>query len=209
MTTDSQQHSRSGDRLPCGALADEVLTQVADGRGARRTAHQAQCPHCQAALAEHERLWAPVRDLEHEPVRVPEGPLQRALGHVRASAHDPTYGVLTGDQGQTRVAARVVVVTARETAETVGGVRVALTGLAAEPSWGERDRPVQVGLAGQSTAIVVTVAATYGQDLHALGRRIRSTVAERVRTVTGLEPVAIRVVIEDVFMARGGDGLAS
>ncbi len=54
-------------------------------------------------------------------------------------------------------------------------------------------------VAGRSTAIEVTLAADYGTDLVALGEQIRAEVTDRVRDLTGLEPVVVTVRIEDVF----------
>ncbi len=54
-------------------------------------------------------------------------------------------------------------------------------------------------MSGRSTAVEVTLAADYGTDLVALGGRIRTEVANRVRDLTGLEPVAVTVHIDDVF----------
>ena len=48
--------------LPCGAEIDPLLEQVADGRAADRDAHQRDCVHCQAAIAEFTALWAPVAE---------------------------------------------------------------------------------------------------------------------------------------------------
>lgn len=203
MTTGPDSRYHFDEWLPCGAAVDEVLAQVADGHAARRSNHQAECPHCQAALAEYDRLWSPVREVADAPVSPPESPLQAALSHIRGTPYDPTCGVLAGDQGQTRIAARVVVVIARETAQDVPGVRVALSRLrlsGAAPV--VHENPVRVGLAGQSAAIVLTVAATYGTDLHELAERIRTAVAGQVRAATGLEPVAITIAVEDVFAAR-------
>ncbi|MEV0051033.1 Asp23/Gls24 family envelope stress response protein [Saccharopolyspora shandongensis] len=209
MTTGPDSGYRFDEGLPCGAAVDDVFAQVADGHAARRSTHQAGCPHCQAALAEYDRLWSPVREVADAAVHPPDSPLQAALSHIRGTVHNPTYGVLTSDDGQTRIAARVVVVIAREAAQNVPGVRVALSRLrlpGGDPV--ERENPVRVGLAGQSAAIVLTVAATYGTDLHELAERIRSAVAEQVRAATGLEPVAITIAIEDVFAARTDISLA-
>jgi uncharacterized alkaline shock family protein YloU len=132
--------------------------------------------------------------------------------------------VLPGSTGSTRIAARVVVVTARRSAQEVAGVRVALSKLAsddlganpepetdddpasaaqvARPALGRADEHaprVVAGVAGESTAIEITLAADYGTDLAALGERIRQRVRERVRAVTGLEPAVVTVHIDDVF----------
>jgi hypothetical protein len=67
------------DRLPCGAPVGRLIEQVADGRGGDPTPHQQSCLHCQAALAEYDRLWAPVHQLAAEPVPVPDGLLEQVL----------------------------------------------------------------------------------------------------------------------------------
>jgi hypothetical protein len=71
--------------LPCGADLGALVAQVAD-RVPGDLAHQAGCPHCQAALAQLERLWALVGHLAAERVEAPEridavvlGRIQRAI----------------------------------------------------------------------------------------------------------------------------------
>ena len=216
----------SGDRLLCGARVDELLDQVSAGRDSEYDAHQAGCTHCQAALAEYARLWAPVREVAATEVRAPDSFLESALARIRGVAADPEYGTVTGPHGTTRISARVVVVAARETAQDIAGVRVALSKLAtagitpihddlhagpaapaAVPVRGRDGRDaaqdegprVVAGVAGRSTAIEVTLAADYGVDLVELGARIRAEVATRVRHLTGLEPVTVTVRIDDVF----------
>lgn len=216
------------DRLLCGARVDELLDQVAADRAAEPDDHQAGCPHCLAALGEYARLWAPVRETAATQVRAPESFLENALARIRGAVADPGYAVLTGPTGVTRIAARVVVVTARETAQDIAGVRVALSKLvsagvtaedgasgtrlavpvpdrAPEPDPARDDGPrddgprVSAGVAGRSTAIEVTLAADYGVDLHELGARIRAEIIDRVRRLTGLEPVSVTVHIDDIF----------
>ena len=83
-----------GDRLVCGASSDDLLTQVAEGRGAERDAHQRDCVHCQAALGEYGRLWGPMRELADVPVHAPADLLSATLGELRAR---------TAPEGQGRV----------------------------------------------------------------------------------------------------------
>jgi uncharacterized alkaline shock family protein YloU len=183
--------------LACGADADELLAQVAEGRASEHSPHQRHCPHCQAALAEYDRLWPPVREMAAAKVRAPEAIVENALRRIRGAAEDPSYGLLVGGGGTIRIAARVVVVSARETAARVPGVRVALS---RTPAAGSSAGPqVDSGVAGESAAIELTLAADYGEDLHALGQRIRVEVSEQVRALTGLDPVGITVVFDDVF----------
>jgi hypothetical protein len=99
----------------------------------------------------------------------------------------------------------VVVALARHLASRVPGVRVALSRLVAlgggpETSLVAGPGPeVVAGVAGGSTVVAITLAADYGQDLVALGARIRTVVADGIRASTGLEPVAVIVHVDDVF----------
>ena len=203
--TDPQDtaHLDSGERLPCGADIDALLEQVSAGRGDRRDAHQAECPHCTAALAEYYRLWAPVRRTAYTEVRAPDSVLAEALRRLRDVVSDPDYGSIVGPEGITRISGRVVVITARETAQTIEGVRVALstltTGTPTTAAPSEEAVRVVAGVAGHSTAVEVTLAADYRTDLVALGERIRAEVETRVRELTGLDPVAVTVHIDDVL----------
>jgi len=199
-----------GERLPCRTLVEDVVAQVASGHATDLDAHQRQCLHCRAALAEYDRLWAPVRELAAEKVTVPESIVEKALRQIRDAVEHIDYGVLGSAQGSTRISARVVVVAARETAHSVPGVRVALSrhlvaGSAEPPAdAGSREgsadgTDVAAGVAGRSTAIEITLAADYGIDLHRLGDRVRSEVIARVRALTDLDPVHVTVIIDDVF----------
>lgn len=186
----------SADQLPCGADIDDIVNQVADGDAADRTPHQAGCPHCQAALAEYDRAFAPVRELTAQPVQVPDAVLEEVLRRLRGSLSDPAYAVLPGPQGVTRIAGHIVALTARTATEQVPGVHVALA--RSEPATGPGTE-VTAGVAGSSTALRITVAAAWGEDLHALADRIRRAVADAVRATTGLRPVEIDIVIDDMF----------
>lgn len=193
MTTDPAEHAEP---LPCGRDADAILDQVADGRAAELDAHQRDCPHCQAALREYDRLWAPVRDAAAEPVVVPDSVVQTALTRIRAAMSHPDYGLIESSRGVTRISARVVVAAARRGAQRVPGVRVALS----RQVTGEQGvDPVTAGVSGSSTAIQITLAADYGRDLDALGDEVRRVVTETVRRLTDLEPGHVTVVIDDVF----------
>ena len=213
------------DRLPCGAPIDRLLDQVSAGTASDRTDHQEQCPHCQAALAEYDRLWTPVRELAADDVKAPDSLLDETLRRLRSTTSDPTFASIPGPDGTTRVSARVIVVTARETAQDVEGVRIALGKIVGpearspgDPAADDENQSddsligarvegparddgprVVAGVAGRSTAIEITLAAQYGVDLIALGERLRADVARRIGTVTGLHPVTVSVVIDDVF----------
>jgi hypothetical protein len=213
-------------RLACGRDPGALVDQVADGSPFPVDDHQRSCPHCQAALAEFQRLWGPVRAVaDHQP-RAPEGVVDEALRSIRGVSADPEYGRIEGSEGRTRISARVVVRLARHLAGRVPGVRVALSGLVAAgggpetrldptladpdasgdaalravPQVGPGSPGVVAGVAGHSTVVEITLAADYGQDLVALAARIRAVVAEGIRRQTGLEPVAVLVHIDDIFV---------
>ncbi len=189
-------------RLRCGRVVDDVLAQVADGGGRKWDEHQQRCPYCQAALGEYERLWAPLFEIAAQKIRAPEHLLDNALRRIRGAVEHTDHGVIDSPLGRTRISARVVVVTARETATSVPGVRVALSRHLADSRTvapDDRRAEVTVGLAGRSTAIEITLAADYGQDLIALAERVRREIAARVRALTDLETVAITVIIDDIL----------
>lgn len=196
--------AHDGGTLACGAQIDDLIEQAAAGHATDLTEHQQGCAYCRAALVEYDRLWAPVRDLADQPVTPPDSIVQAALRRIRRVTQTPRYGQLADPEGLTLVADRVVTITARVSAEHVTGVRAALSrelgpssqraDVSAEPT-----ARVVAGVAGRSTAIEITVAADYGQELHSLAQRIRTAVDGTVRSVTGLDPVDITVVIDDVL----------
>lgn len=204
--------------LACGRDTESLVEQVALDRAGELDAHQRGCPHCRAALAEFDRLWRPVRAVAAERPRAPESVIDQALRGIRGVTADPDFGRLDGGDGDTRIAARVVVNLSRHLASQVPGVRIALSKLVAAGSGplplvtddtaptlpgalsprGHRPE-VTAGMAGGSTAVEITLAADYGVDLVALGERIRATVADGIRRWTGLEPVAVTVNVDDVL----------
>jgi hypothetical protein len=68
--------------LPCGADLDALVAQVADGVPGD-LAHQAICPHCQAALAQLNELWELVDRLARERVEAPERIDAVVMGRIR------------------------------------------------------------------------------------------------------------------------------
>jgi uncharacterized alkaline shock family protein YloU len=204
MTQERTPDAVAEGRLPCGRDSAALVDQVAEGATDRRDAHQRDCPYCQAALAEFDRLWAPVRAVSTHRPRAPEGLLDEALRSIRGIAADPEFGRIEGPRGRTRVSARVVVALARYLASRVPGVRVALSRVVAAGGGPETSLDggpeVAAGVSGSSTVVTITLAADYGHDLVALGARIRATVEEGIRAQTGLEPVAVLVHVDDVLL---------
>lgn len=196
--------AHDGGTLACGAQVDDLIEQAAAGRATDLTQHQRGCVYCRAALAEYDRLWAPVRDLADQPVAPPDSIVQAALRRISRVTQTPRYGQLADPEGLTLVGDRVVTITARVSAEHVPGVRAALSrelGLSSQrvDASAETTTRVAAGVTGRSTAVEITIAADYGQELHSLAQRIRTAVDGTVRSVTGLDPVDITVVIDDVL----------
>ena len=105
------------DRLPCGAVPADLLTQVTEGTAPRDPAHQRSCPHCRAALAEFEELWIPVRELAAERVRAPADLLQSVMAQIRELSRANWSAVLHDPAGRTRIAAHIAQQTGLVTTE--------------------------------------------------------------------------------------------
>lgn len=197
----------AGEQLPCGRSWDSLLEQVADGRSGPLDQHQLTCTHCQAALAELRRVWAPVRHLAAEPVHAPRTLLSKVMEQVRAAARQSWHTLIPSDQGSTRVAARVIAMLARLAAARVPGVRVAL-GRTTEPRAARRAAAATdlhdasgsaVGVAGGSTVVELALAAQYDAPLHELAERVRAAVVDDLTRLAGLQNVQVDVTIDDVL----------
>lgn len=196
-----------GDRLPCGARADDLLHQVIDGTPPRDAAHQAACPHCRATLTHLTQLWAPVLDLAEADVRAPSGLLQAVMAEVRDLARGGWSAVLREDTGQTRIAARVVGAVARLAAESVPHVTVALGGGRIATPAGESadlsavagaESATDVGLAGDRVVVDVQVVVDLGVPVPVVAQRVRDRIAEHLHVQTGLRTTEVNVTVVDV-----------
>jgi uncharacterized alkaline shock family protein YloU len=194
------------ERLPCGVPVDELLAQVADRTPPRDPAHQQDCPHCRAALAHLEDLWAPVHDLAAEDVRAPAGLLQAVMAQVRDLARSGWSAVLLDSQGRTRIAARVVGAVARLAAESVPSVTLALGGGRAaagaaatdELRGAGADDAASVGMAGDRVVIDVQIAVDYGADMVVVAEEVRDRISRHLAVQTGLTTAGVNVTVVDV-----------
>jgi uncharacterized alkaline shock family protein YloU len=197
------------DRLPCGAVAAELLTQVTDGAAPRDPAHQRTCPHCRAALAEFDELWAPVRDLAAEEVRAPADLLQSVMARIRELARNDWSAVLDDPAGRTRIAARVVGAIARLAAESVPHVSLALGGgrVATPEDAGtdlarvagrESEAATSVGTAGSRVVIDVQISVDHGVSIHAVADVVRRRIISHMAEQTGLITTEVNVTVVDV-----------
>ena len=199
---------RDGDTtLPCGAAVDELLEQAADGRGSRLDAHQQHCVHCQAALREFDRIWAPVHAKAAEPVTVPDALRAVVAGQVRRLVADVWYTLQLTDGGSVRVAARVVAHLARAAAQRVPGVRVAfgrssqgkLAKAVEKATLGHLHPNAAVGVLGRTAVIDLALAVTYGEKADEVAREVQRRVIADLQANVGLKSVTVNVTVDDVL----------
>jgi uncharacterized alkaline shock family protein YloU len=193
--------------LACGAEIDPLLEQVADGRAADRDAHQRDCVHCQAAIAEFTALWAPVAETAATPVPVPPGLTAAVMSQIRVQIRDVWYTVQTTEDGVIRIAARIVAALARDSARMIPGVRVALVPsihgirFATERATFQHRHPhAAVGVLGRTAVVDLAVAVTYGDPVHEVARDIQRQVIATLRDHIGLKTVAVNVIVDDVLI---------
>jgi uncharacterized alkaline shock family protein YloU len=197
-----------GDRLPCGTFVDDLLVQVTDRVPPIDPGHQRSCPHCRAALAELEDLWAPVRDLAAEDVRAPAGLMQAVMAQIRDLSRNSWSAVLDDPGGRTRIAARVVGAVARLAAESVphvtlalGGGRVATptdtTGGPTRIAGVGSEAATDIGVAGNHVVVDVQIAVDYGAPMRQVADRVRDRIAQHLAQ-TGLTTTEVNVTVVDV-----------
>ena len=201
------------DDVPCGALLDDLLEQVADGTPPADPAHQETCPHCRAALTELADVWAPVRRLTAQDVTAPPTLTSTIMEQVRAIAAHGWHAVLTGHSDALRIAAWVVAVIARRAAADVPGVgtvhgqvtppAAALSPVPAEYppdrlSRAQRSAAAGIGPAGRRVVVRIAVTAAAGTPLPALAEQIRHRVSAEVSTMTGLRVATVDVEVTDL-----------
>lgn len=195
-------------RLACGASVDDVLEQVADGHAGQLTEHQTQCPHCQAAIREFTRLWAPIREAAATPLPAP-GELTAAVMHkVRKLVQDVWYTLELTDGGAIQIAARVVAVLARDAARRVPGVRVAfgrssqsrIARLVERATLRHLHPNAAVGVLGRTAVVDLAVTAAYGDQLDAVARAVQTNVIRELRDTVGLAQVTVNVTVDDILV---------
>ena len=201
------RHLLNAVTLPCGADVDALLEQVADGHAADLDAHQQECVHCQAALAEFAALWAPVADTAARPVPVPAGLTAAVMSQIRVLVRDVWYTLQTTELGVVRIAARIVATLARDSARMVPGVRVALgrsthsrlAELAEQASLSHRHPHAAVGVLGRTAVVDLAVAVSYGDPVHDVARDIQRHVIATLRENLGLQTIAVNVTVDDIL----------
>jgi uncharacterized alkaline shock family protein YloU len=195
------------DTLACGHDVDEVLEQVAEGHVDERTAHQQSCVHCQAALTELTRLWAPVQTAVRTPLPTPGEIVDAVVGRVRRLVKDTWYTLELTDGGSVQVAARVVARIARDAARRVPGVRVALgrsTGgriarLVEKATFGHVHPNAAVGVLGRTAVVDLAIAVSYGDVIDEVARAVQADVRGELFRSVGLKQVTVNVTVDDIL----------
>ncbi|MGI8760205.1 MAG: Asp23/Gls24 family envelope stress response protein [Jatrophihabitantaceae bacterium] len=212
----SPPHSRSDASsdarlLPCGADPDELLEQVADGRGEQLDAHQRDCVHCQASVTELEIQWTPIATALASPVDVPPGlgaTLTAAvLSRVKVLVKDVWYTLDVTDAGAVRIAARVVATLARDAARQIAGVRVAfgrstepgLAALVEKATLGHRHPHAAVGVLGRTAVIDLSLAVTDEEPVTDVARRVQQHVIATLRESVDLTSVKVNITVDDIL----------
>jgi uncharacterized alkaline shock family protein YloU len=198
--------------LPCGAEVDSLLEQVADGNAGDLGAHQRDCVHCRAAIAEFAELWTPVAKTAATTVPAPPGLTAAVMRQIRALVSDVWYTLQATDLGTIRIAARIVATVARDSARMVPGVRVALgrsthgklAALAEQATLGHRHPDAAVGVLGRTAVVDLAVAVSYGDPVHEVARDVQQRVITALRHTIGLQTVVVNVIVDDVL--DGDDG---
>jgi uncharacterized alkaline shock family protein YloU len=195
-------------QLLCGADVDDLLEQAAAGRGDRLDEHQSHCLHCQAALREFTRIWAPVRAKAAETVSVPDA-LRAAVQHqIQKLVADVWYTLQITDGGQIRVAARVIANLARSAARSVPGVRVAfgrsstsrIARLAERATLGHLHPHSAVGVLGRTAVIDLALAVQYGEPVDAIAREVQQRVITELQRNVGLKSITVNVTVDDILL---------
>ena len=209
-TADGQAaaHLLSAVTLPCGAEIDPLLEQVADGHAAELDAHQRECVHCQAAIAEFTALWAPVTETAATSVPAPPGLTAAVMSQIRVMIRDVWYTLQTTELGAIRIAARIVAALARDSARLVPGVRVALgrssygkmAALAEDATFKHRHPHAAVGVLGRTAVVDLAVAVSYGDPVHEVARDVQRQVIRTLREDVGLKTVVVNVTVDDVII---------
>jgi uncharacterized alkaline shock family protein YloU len=193
--------------LACGAGVDALLEQAADGRAGQLTSHQRDCAHCQAALAEFSRVWAPVRDLAAEPVALPAAVRDAVAAQIRSLVADVWYTLQLSEGGVIRIAARVVAKIARGAASGVAGVRVALgrstqgtvAQLVERATLQHRHPNAAVGVLGRTAVVDLAIAVQYGEQVDQVAREVQRRAVAELRAKAGLQDVTVNVTVDDVI----------
>jgi uncharacterized alkaline shock family protein YloU len=193
------------ERLPCGRDKERLLEIVAEGRPIAAGSHEATCPYCQAALAELNSLWTPVREWSSRPTPVPTHLIRTVIARVRRMTQSPHHVVATTAKGLTSVTSWVIAQYGAEAATRVTGV--ASVGPPQRRGGSRRHSIVlrqgadavevtEVGAEAVSLALSLTVRPV--TDVLSLAESVRSEVIHELRRQTDLEVSEVDISVDGI-----------
>ncbi len=175
--------------LACGTPLETLIDQVADPQPPVDAAHQASCPHCQAALVALGEAWGEVQAFARQPVPVPARLTERIMARIRSlRARISDSLVLTGARGETRISELVVTRVARAAALTVPGV-----------VWPSAVRIVVDPRDRGRVRLALRLVIAFGPSIDALTSAVRSLVSGRVSAQTGALVDRVDIAVEDIL----------
>lgn len=171
------------ERLPCGTGLEALVLQVFDGAPPADPGHQADCSHCQAALARLGAVQGTVGSLAAEPVVAPPGLVHDVMYRLRRDGDGILVGA--GSTGSVTLAERIVRQVASQAALAVPEVTFASVALVDE----SRVAPLRL-----SVRLVVGFGPPLAEVADAVRHRVRAAVEE----LAGVPVAEIDVLIDDL-----------
>lgn len=179
--------------LLCGTELGQLVDQVADRLLPEDTLHQRGCPHCRQALETLDPLWAGLRTLAAEPVRVPARVIDEVMARVRAGRSRWEI-VLDASRGVTLVGENVVALVARCAAHEVPGVAVV------ESATAHASHERGQGASG-AFEVAITVTLRGLRPVTAVAEAVREQVSALVAGMTGLAVARVDVTVSDLDLS--------
>jgi len=175
-------------RLPCGVEFEALLDQVADDEPAPNTAHQDNCPYCQAALRRLRQDWTHVHSLAQEPVPIPEGLTAKIMARVRTLAGHLADSILLGyPRGETRISHVALSRTIQRLAAIVPNVAFASVKLLPH----DPPQPRRLN-------VTIRLIVTFGPPIERIADAVREMLNRRVTSLTGARLDRIDITINDI-----------
>lgn len=196
-------------RLECGTELAGLVDQVAEGREPEDPGHQAACAHCEATLAQLDRIWSEVREVAREEVAPPYSVVATVISRIRRGLLPDAFGLpleqvvprlvrhalLDAERGTTRIADAVVADVVR-----VAARRIAHARLLGSPS----RAGIEVEVAHGSVRIALRLGLSYGVSVPAVVLAMRDAVIADVEALMGLRVTGVDITVEDVFLGEAG-----
>lgn len=171
------------ERLPCGADLEALVLQVFDGDPPPDPGHQADCPHCQAALARLGAVHETAENVAAEPVVAPPGLVREVMHRLRGASDGILVGASSG--GTVSITDRIVSQVASRAAMAVPEVTFASVTLIDEI----RVAPLR---------LAVRLVAVFGSPLADVAEAVRQRVRAAVQELAGVPVAEIDVLIDDL-----------